>query len=329
MKGKTKAQKGITLIALIITIVVLLILAAVAISNIQNDGILKYAQNASSDYNKAIRDEQSILDEYLSYIKGDNGWVTIYEGTAETDENGELNLSDSKHLFTTGNKYRITVESEEYTGTVETTAVYVGSTGSFSVYVLFLVVNSQPITASSIAEYEEKLGTITEGSVILFQAVNSTGETEKSSSIAVGNLTENVGISGCKITKIEEKAKDPNAPLWEGELTVASMGQVTLPFETSLTRKYELNYTLNGTSMTGVIQAIEFMGQAALGLVFESTNTGLFMTQGICLYTGSDELVLKSIKDVGATETYVEENGFAAIWISETKRFRNLSNSRH
>ena len=33
MKGKTKQQKGITLIALIITIVVLLILAAVAISN--------------------------------------------------------------------------------------------------------------------------------------------------------------------------------------------------------------------------------------------------------------------------------------------------------
>ena len=68
MKGKTRAQKGITLIALIITIVVLLILAAVAISSIQNDGILHYAQNAADNWNKAAQNEANTLEDYMNYL---------------------------------------------------------------------------------------------------------------------------------------------------------------------------------------------------------------------------------------------------------------------
>ena len=68
MKGKSKTQKGITLIALIITIVVLLILAAVAISSIQNDGILYYTQNAADSWNKAAQNEANMLVDYLNYL---------------------------------------------------------------------------------------------------------------------------------------------------------------------------------------------------------------------------------------------------------------------
>jgi len=65
---KTRMEKGITLIALIITIVVLLILAAVAISSITNDGILQYAQNAAKDYNQAMADEQQMLQQYVNFL---------------------------------------------------------------------------------------------------------------------------------------------------------------------------------------------------------------------------------------------------------------------
>ncbi len=68
----TKTNKGITLVALIITIVVLLILAAVAISSITNDGILHYAQNAASSYNQAQRNEAGILEGYLDYLDQQN-----------------------------------------------------------------------------------------------------------------------------------------------------------------------------------------------------------------------------------------------------------------
>ncbi len=64
----TKTNKGITLIALIITIVVLLILAAVAISSITDDGILHYAQNAADAYNQAQRNEAGMLNGYLDYL---------------------------------------------------------------------------------------------------------------------------------------------------------------------------------------------------------------------------------------------------------------------
>ena len=47
---KAKTQKGITKIALIITILVLLILAVVAIGTVQNTGIITHAQNAKSQY---------------------------------------------------------------------------------------------------------------------------------------------------------------------------------------------------------------------------------------------------------------------------------------
>ena len=69
---KSKTQKGITLIALIITIVVLLILAVVTINAIQGDGIIRYAQNAADDYTRESNAEQETLNTLLEQIQGMN-----------------------------------------------------------------------------------------------------------------------------------------------------------------------------------------------------------------------------------------------------------------
>ena len=50
MKTNLKEQKGITLIALIITIVVLLILAVVTISAVNEGSIFAHANNAATRY---------------------------------------------------------------------------------------------------------------------------------------------------------------------------------------------------------------------------------------------------------------------------------------
>jgi len=90
----TKTNKGITLIALIITIVVLLILAAVAISSIQENGILGYATNAADAWNKAVSNEAELLNSYLDYLNpcktnGHSGtWVTKVEADCRTLTNG-------------------------------------------------------------------------------------------------------------------------------------------------------------------------------------------------------------------------------------------------
>lgn len=55
-----KKEKGITLVALVVTIVVLLILAGVSISLvIGQNGIVTRAQDASKKYNKAAIDERA------------------------------------------------------------------------------------------------------------------------------------------------------------------------------------------------------------------------------------------------------------------------------
>ena len=55
-----KSQKGITLIALIITIIVMLILVAVTITMAVNGGLFGYAKNAATETEAAKTQEESI-----------------------------------------------------------------------------------------------------------------------------------------------------------------------------------------------------------------------------------------------------------------------------
>ena len=66
---KTRSNKGITLIALVITIIVLLILAAVTINALSGDnGILKRAKDAKEQTNEKNQEEMGKLDDYKGTI---------------------------------------------------------------------------------------------------------------------------------------------------------------------------------------------------------------------------------------------------------------------
>ena len=66
---KARSNKGITLIALVITIIVLLILAAVTINALSGDnGILKRAKDAKEQTNEKNQEEMGKLDDYKSTI---------------------------------------------------------------------------------------------------------------------------------------------------------------------------------------------------------------------------------------------------------------------
>lgn len=75
-----KTQKGITLVALIITIVVLLILSAVAISDAIDDGIIDQAENSADRYNAMVEDDREQLDEYYAYLNEELGCEHIWSG---------------------------------------------------------------------------------------------------------------------------------------------------------------------------------------------------------------------------------------------------------
>ena len=57
-----KGNKGITLVALVITIIVLLILAGVSITFALQGNILSNAQNAVDEYDNASTKEANIID---------------------------------------------------------------------------------------------------------------------------------------------------------------------------------------------------------------------------------------------------------------------------
>ena len=68
MKNTFKSSKGITLVALVITIIILLILAGISISALTNTGIFGKAKEAKQKSDEAALDQNTKLDEYESEI---------------------------------------------------------------------------------------------------------------------------------------------------------------------------------------------------------------------------------------------------------------------
>ena len=60
----TRKNNGITLIALVITIIVLLILSGITISSLTNTGLFKNAKEAKNRTEDAQRQEQDLLNQY-------------------------------------------------------------------------------------------------------------------------------------------------------------------------------------------------------------------------------------------------------------------------
>ena len=61
-------NKGITLIALVITIIILLILAGISISALTNQGLFKNAKVAQNATEKAEAEQGKVLNEYEEEI---------------------------------------------------------------------------------------------------------------------------------------------------------------------------------------------------------------------------------------------------------------------
>ena len=100
-----KQSKGITLIALIITIIVLLILATISIQALTNTGLIKKADNAKENMEKAEIEQGIKLNEYedqLNYYmhenKSDKKLVTEIK---INQENATLKVGDTLNLSVT------------------------------------------------------------------------------------------------------------------------------------------------------------------------------------------------------------------------------------
>ncbi len=73
-----REEKGITLVALIITIIVLLILAVVTISAVNEGSLFSHANNAATTYSEAADEENTLITGYISKLEQYEGKDEIY-----------------------------------------------------------------------------------------------------------------------------------------------------------------------------------------------------------------------------------------------------------
>ena len=100
-KKLKKQVRGITLVALVVTIIVLLILAGVAISlSLRVDGIFRRAQKGSQIYENTSQNEKIELDKVVNYIDDYNN------GNNKEDEEEEEKLSEVEEAIKNGTVYK-------------------------------------------------------------------------------------------------------------------------------------------------------------------------------------------------------------------------------
>ena len=83
---KNKQERGITLIALVVTIVVLLILAGVSISLVlNNNGVISKAKDAKNQYAEAQTNDEKQLNEVSDWIDTKVGDTTGGDSVTKID----------------------------------------------------------------------------------------------------------------------------------------------------------------------------------------------------------------------------------------------------
>ena len=92
---KTKGKNGITLMALVITIIILLILAGIAISSLTQTGLFSKAQEAKQKTEEKTEEENTTLNEYEKWIakyenNGYKGQPITNVDTSKTNPEGAM-----------------------------------------------------------------------------------------------------------------------------------------------------------------------------------------------------------------------------------------------
>ena len=104
IKNSIKDYKAITLIALVITIIVLLILAGITVAQLSGNNLFENAKLAKEKYQKAREQEDDIIGDYEDAITGDRGNKVIYsteEQVVGTWMNGETIYQKSLNITCT------------------------------------------------------------------------------------------------------------------------------------------------------------------------------------------------------------------------------------
>ena len=112
MRKKLSEFEGITLIALVITIIILLILATITIVELRNTNLFSKTIEARNKYKTSAEDENNTLDDYANKINE----INIYSKNTNSE-----NINSKKY-------YKIIYDANNGTGSIKTQEVVEGET---------------------------------------------------------------------------------------------------------------------------------------------------------------------------------------------------------
>ena len=127
-KYNLRKERGITLIALIITIIILVILAAVSIRAVYNMGIVGHAINGTQDYAKGAKAENAMFGDLGNFLDKTLEKLRKVQGEV-LEESDELQLADGE----LGLAYKVQ-EQENSDGTKSTYVVITPQIGGIETY---------------------------------------------------------------------------------------------------------------------------------------------------------------------------------------------------
>ena len=110
---RIKRKNGITLVALIITIIILLILAGVSLSFVFNGGILDKSQQAVNEYENASQKEQDLLDKIDKYLENELGEIIITENKNEPNPPELMDGMTGVYWDSNGDEITITEDNKD------------------------------------------------------------------------------------------------------------------------------------------------------------------------------------------------------------------------
>lgn len=125
MEEYFKENRGITLIALIITIIILLILAGITIASLTNSGLFSKTQQAKQETENAQAEENAILSEYKQ-------WLANYIGDGITSDGTETEQGTLASTVQSGDYVQYTPDTASTTEILGELTTYSGSTDNTS-----------------------------------------------------------------------------------------------------------------------------------------------------------------------------------------------------
>ncbi len=148
-----KENKGITLVALIITIIVLMILAIVTIAAVNEGSLFLHANNAATAYDRAAGTENAIVSNYISEI----GKHVVNNSDSNSNSNpntqSEVNVGDLIGTYYPNNEIGNN-SSEGLITFTETKVYYMGLEGTYTLDTSTLVITAQLDYYGEILEME-------------------------------------------------------------------------------------------------------------------------------------------------------------------------------